>query len=183
MNVICGNTALYGATSGEFYACGIAGERFAVRNSGAHAVIEGVGDHCCEYMTGGSVVVLGTTGRNFAAGMSGGIAFVYDPDSHLDKKINTQMVRCEKLDSSRDSKFLWQQINNHHRATGSSVAAQILDNWNNAIRSFMIVSPIELGYEANLPKRPSIISGLHTDPTSELIPTPKTSAAGEEIHG
>jgi glutamate synthase domain-containing protein 3 len=93
------------------------------------------------------------------------------------------MVRCENLDSSRDSKFLWQQINNHHRATGSSVAAQILDNWNNAIRSFMIVSPIELGFEANLQARPSTFSGLHTDTISELIPTPKTSAAGEEIHG
>ncbi|NBW82902.1 glutamate synthase subunit alpha, partial [bacterium] len=182
-NVICGNTALYGATSGEFYACGSAGERFAVRNSGAHAVIEGVGDHCCEYMTGGSVVVLGNTGRNFAAGMSGGVAFVFDPDSKLHTKLNSQMVRCVRLDSSLDTGFLWQQISNHHRATNSQVAAQILDDWNNEIRNFMMVTPIESTNESVLPPRPS----PHAEPNEpehlSSIQTLKISAAGEEIHG
>ncbi len=121
-NVIIGNTVLYGATGGALYAAGRAGERFCVRNSGAVAVVEGVGDHACEYMTGGTVVVLGTFGRNFGAGMSGGIAFVYDPDNKLPTRINPDMVKLERLDGEEDDEWLRELVRAHAAATESRYA-------------------------------------------------------------
>ncbi len=127
-NIIVGNTCLYGATSGEAFINGVAGERFAVRNSGAHAVVEGVGDHGCEYMTGGRVVVIGKTGRNFAAGMSGGIAYVWDPDSTFSKMVNPGMVDLDELEGEEADQVLhW--ITRHREHTGSRRADQILTNW------------------------------------------------------
>ncbi len=128
-NIIAGNTCLYGATSGEAYFNGIAGERFAVRNSGALAVVEGVGDHGCEYMTGGRVVVLGKTGRNFAAGMSGGVAYVWDPNKEANSKINRGMVDVEYLILDEDVAEVYQLVQNHFRYTGSKRADFILQNW------------------------------------------------------
>ncbi len=140
-NVICGNVTLYGATSGFLYIRGLAGERFAVRNSGAHAVVEGLGDHGCEYMTAGSVIVLGRVGRNFAAGMSGGYAFVYDADDTLQKRINTEMVEVSSLSDEEDESFVLRQLQEHLRLTRSSVAAQILDHWNIEKSRFLSVVP------------------------------------------
>src|SRR4029077_16207561 len=123
-NIIIGNVALYGATSGEAYFCGVAGERFAVRNSGAHAVVEGVGDHACEYMTGGRVVVLGQTGRNFAAGMSGGVAYVLDRDGDFAGRCNMGMVGFEEL-SAADAAELRALVAEHEARTGSPVAQRV----------------------------------------------------------
>jgi len=128
-NVILGNTVLYGATSGRFFASGRAGERFAVRNSGATAVVEGVGDHCCEYMTGGIVVVLGEVGRNFAAGMSNGVAYVFDPDEHLPSRYNPEMVKLERVMNVDDLEQLYALIDEHFEKTGSPRAREILDTW------------------------------------------------------
>ncbi len=128
-NVIIGNVALYGATSGEAYVRGIAGERFAVRNSGAHAVVEGVGDHGCEYMTGGRVVVLGRTGRNFAAGMSGGVAYVIDTDGLFARRCNTSMVELERLEEEEDIELVRGLIASHAGHTGSTLAADALSSW------------------------------------------------------
>jgi glutamate synthase domain-containing protein 3 len=128
-NVIIGNVALYGATSGEAYVRGIAGERFAVRNSGAYAVVEGVGDHGCEYMTGGRVVVLGRTGRNFAAGMSGGIAYVIDDDGLFARRCNRGMVELESLESEEDLDFVRTMIARHAAETRSRRAAYLLSVW------------------------------------------------------
>jgi glutamate synthase (NADPH/NADH) large chain len=184
-NIIVGNTVLYGAIAGEAYFEGVAGERFAVRNSGAVAVVEGVGDHGCEYMTGGVVVVLGDTGRNFAAGMSGGIAYVYDPRGRFSELCNTAMVALEAIEPAEalphsaadephrpkvkapsaenngmgdmlrfDAERLRILIERHHRHTGSARAAEILENWDQALRSFVKVMPtdyrralLELGAE------------------------------------
>ncbi len=140
-NVIIGNVALYGATSGQAFIRGIAGERFAVRNSGANAVVEGVGDHCCEYMTGGHVVVLGSTGRNFAAGMSGGVAFVLDWDGEFGSKVNKEMVGLDALDDDADVRLVRQLIQSHAEHTGSSLARQVLDNWASLARKFVRVMP------------------------------------------
>ena len=142
-NVILGNVALYGATSGEAYFRGTAAERFCVRNSGARAVVEGVGDHGCEYMTGGRAVVLGPTGRNFAAGMSGGIAYVYDPDDVFSVHCNLGMVDLEKLEEPEDIAELLVMIRNHHQHTGSAVARRLLDDWDTAISKFVKVMPID----------------------------------------
>jgi glutamate synthase (NADPH) large chain len=128
-NIIIGNTILYGATRGELYVRGIAGERFAVRNSGATAVVEGVGDHGCEYMTGGRVVVLGTTGRNFAAGMSGGIAYVLDLKGNFDYFCNKGLVELEKLDRHGRHKGITADDWQAHAYTHSKLAEQILVNW------------------------------------------------------
>jgi glutamate synthase (ferredoxin) len=128
-NVIIGNVSLYGATSGEAYVCGIAGERFAVRNSGAHAVVEGVGDHGCEYMTGGVVVVLGRTGRNFAAGMSGGVAFVRDAKGDFAKRCNGQLVDLEPLESPEDVALVLELIRRHAHYTYSKQATALLERW------------------------------------------------------
>jgi glutamate synthase (NADPH/NADH) large chain len=154
-NIVVGNTVLYGAVEGEVYFSGVAGERFAVRNSGATAVVEGVGDHCCEYMTGGTVVVLGDTGRNFAAGMSGGIAYVYDPKGNFELRCNPSMVDVERLlpmdqqapvnlhCDTLDEQLLKYLVAEHHRRTGSAVAEKILADWDIARSEFVKVFPHE----------------------------------------
>ena len=142
-NTIIGNVALYGATSGEAYISGIAGERFCVRNSGATAVVEGVGDHGCEYMTGGRVIVLGATGRNFAAGMSGGIAYVYDVNGDFDKKCNKETVALERLSDPAEINFVRETISKHIKMTGSSYAEHILTNFDDIIGRFVKVIPHE----------------------------------------
>lgn len=142
-NIIAGNTMLYGATSGEVYINGIVGERFCVRNSGAIAVVEGAGDHCCEYMTGGRTVVLGKTGRNFAAGMSGGVAYVLDEKGDFDYYCNMEMVELSLIEDSMDSKDLNALISNHYKYTGSTKAKHILDNWRDYVDKFIKVVPIE----------------------------------------
>ncbi|MDP2938946.1 MAG: glutamate synthase large subunit [Candidatus Omnitrophota bacterium] len=141
-NIIIGNTAFYGAISGEAYICGVAGERFCIRNSGLFAVVEGVGDHACEYMTGGRVVVLGKTGRNFAAGMSGGIAYVYDKDKSFQSKCNTVMAQLEEL-SLEDLKTVHNLLLNHFRYTNSILAKKIMDDLQNQIKNFIKVMPLE----------------------------------------
>ena len=164
-NIIVGNTVLYGAISGEAFINGVAGERFSVRNSGATAVVEGTGDHGCEYMTGGTVVVLGTTGRNFAAGMSGGIAYVYDPDGEFAKRCNTAMISLEQVQPSHDQEVqidraIWHSpirggegrtdeeilkslIERHFKYTGSTRARNLLDAWGNSRSKFVKVFPNE----------------------------------------
>ena len=142
-NIIAGNTGLYGATSGELFDNGRVGERFAVRNSGAIAVVEGTGDHCCEYMTGGRVVVLGKTGRNFAAGMSGGIAYVYDPDHTFDYFCNMDMVELGLVEDAVGRKELLELIRQHYLHTGSELAGRMLDNWQRYCDDFIQVMPIE----------------------------------------
>ncbi len=142
-NIIAGNTGLYGATSGELYINGRVGERFGVRNSGAIAVIEGAGDHCCEYMTGGRVVVLGETGRNFAAGMTGGVAYVYDRRHSFDYFCNMDMVEINLVEDSVSRKELHELIRQHYRFTGSKLALRMLDDWPHYIEDFIQVVPIE----------------------------------------
>jgi glutamate synthase (NADPH/NADH) large chain len=150
---------MYGATTGEAFFSGVAGERFAVRLSGASAVVEGTGDHGCEYMTGGTVAVLGKTGRNFAAGMSGGIAYVYDEDGQFAKRCNTAMVSMEKVLSKAEQeaamdKAIWHRgladevqlkklLEDHNRWTGSKRARELLDNWDAARAKFVKVFPLE----------------------------------------
>jgi glutamate synthase (NADPH/NADH) large chain len=141
-NIIAGNVMLYGATGGEAYVRGIVGERFCVRNSGATAVVEGVGDHGCEYMTGGRAVVLGPTGRNFGAGMSGGIAYVYDPDDTFFRRVNGEMVDLEPLDPE-DGEWLRQTLRTHQQETGSTVAGAVLDRWHTEVRRFKKVMPTD----------------------------------------
>jgi glutamate synthase (NADPH/NADH) large chain len=158
-NIIVGNTVMYGAIAGEAYFRGVAGERFCVRNSGAHAVVEGVGDHGCEYMTGGTVVVLGMTGRNFAAGMSGGIAYVYDEDGSFKTRCNLSMVQLDPVLSEAEQKArvpegIWHMaqsdeavlksfVEKHARYTGSARARAILDNWAETRLKFVKVFPAE----------------------------------------
>jgi glutamate synthase (NADPH/NADH) large chain len=161
-NIIAGNTVLYGAIAGEAFINGVTGERFAVRNSGATAIVEGCGDHGCEYMTGGTVVVLGTTGRNFAAGMSGGVAYVYDPDGDFETRCNTAMVDLERVLSTReqsdpagwhsqtrggeresDEVILKRLIERHFKFTGSTRARNLLDDWANSRAKFVKVFPTE----------------------------------------
>ena len=142
-NIIAGNTGLYGATSGELYINGKVGERFGVRNAGAIAVIEGAGDHCCEYMTGGRVVVLGETGRNFAAGMSGGVAYVWDKNHNFDYFCNMDMVEINLVEESSYRKELHELIRQHYLYTGSKLARTMLDDWNRYVEDFIQVVPIE----------------------------------------
>ena len=142
-NIIIGNVALYGATSGEAFFRGRAAERFAVRNSGARAVIEGVGDHGCEYMTGGRVVILGPTGRNFAAGMSGGIAYVWDPHDAFLVNCNLGMVELEKVEADEDAAELRELIEKHRDLTGSTVAADVLARWDEVLPQFVKVMPTD----------------------------------------
>jgi glutamate synthase (NADPH/NADH) large chain len=139
--IIAGNVILYGATAGELYVRGKVGERFCVRNSGATAVVEGVGDHGCEYMTGGRAVILGPTGRNFAAGMSGGLAFVYDPDRTLWARLNRDMVDLDPMDDDDDIAWLRSVITNHFEMTGSAVAERLLSDWWNEVDRFQKVFP------------------------------------------
>ncbi len=142
-NIIAGNTGLYGATTGELYVNGRVGERFGVRNSGAIAVIEGAGDHCCEYMTGGRVVVLGETGRNFAAGMSGGVAYVWNKKGDFDYYCNMDMVELSLVEESSYRKELHELIHQHWMYTGSQLARTMLDDWNTYVEQFIQVVPIE----------------------------------------
>jgi glutamate synthase (NADPH/NADH) large chain/glutamate synthase (ferredoxin) len=158
-NTIVGNTVMYGATSGEAYFCGVAGERFAVRLSGATAVVEGTGDHGCEYMTGGTVAVLGKTGRNFAAGMSGGVAYVYDEDGQFDTRCNLSMVTLERILPDEEQKTsvpraIWHNdqtdeaqlkklLEDHNRWTGSKRVRELLDNWAASRSKFVKVFPTE----------------------------------------
>ena len=152
-NIIIGNVAFYGATSGEAYIRGQAGERFCVRNSGVSAVVEGVGDHACEYMTGGRVVVLGKTGRNFAAGMSGGIAYVFDAENDLERLCNKDMVDLERM-TEEDKREVKDMIEKHFRYTGSDPAEWILENWEVASGLFVKVMPKD--YKAVLQKQKAL---------------------------
>jgi glutamate synthase domain-containing protein 3 len=163
-NIIIGNVALYGATSGEMYVNGMGGERFGVRNSGAMAVVEGIGDHGCEYMTGGAIVILGRIGKNFGAGMSGGEAYVLDEEHDFKAKLNQERVRAEALDDDRDQALVRRLLENHHRYTNSSKAKRLLDDWESAVTLFIKVVPeayaevvarnLERGKDIRL-KRPS----------------------------
>ena len=141
-NVIVGNVVLYGATDGRAFFSGLAGERFAVRNSGAEAVVEGVGEHCCEYMTGGRVVVLGPTGRNFAAGMSGGIAYVFDPNGRLPERINAELVDIQSL-TGREAVHVHGLVSEHHVRTGSKLADELIRDWERSLTAFVRVIPRE----------------------------------------
>ena len=140
-NIIVGNVALYGATGGEAYIRGMAGERFCVRNSGVQAVVESVGDHGCEYMTGGRVVVLGPTGRNFAAGMSGGVAYVLDKTGDFPRRCNLQMVGLEKLEDPDEIEQVWKLVQRHQAYTESALAARLLANWQQIVPKFVKVMP------------------------------------------
>jgi len=141
--ILIGNTSLYGGTQGEAYFYGMAGERFAVRNSGVRTVIEGTGDHGCEYMTGGIVVVLGQTGRNFAAGMSGGVAFVLNELDKFQSRCNLGMVELEKVTTAEDKKTLHQMMTSHFMYTGSRKAKQVLDAWETMLPKFVKVMPVD----------------------------------------
>jgi glutamate synthase (ferredoxin) len=140
-NIIVGNVAMYGATAGEVYLCGRAGERFGVRNSGVNAVVEGVGDHACEYMTGGRVVILGSTGRNFAAGMSGGVAYVLDETGDFARNVNGAMVGIEKVETAAEQTELRTMIENHLTYTKSARARQVLDQWDLLLPKFVKILP------------------------------------------
>ena len=142
-NIIVGNVALYGATSGEAFFSGIAAERFCVRNSGAVAIVEGVGDHACEYMTGGSVVILGETGRNFAAGMSGGIAYVWDPEGKFESLCNLDSVELETIELGTEEGYVRNLIQRHVTYTDSRIGKQILDTWDDSFSCFVKVMPVE----------------------------------------
>jgi len=140
-NIIIGNVAMYGATGGHAFINGVAGERFCVRNSGVRAVVEAVGDHGCEYMTGGVVVVLGATGRNFAAGMSGGIAFVYDPDGDFHIRFNDGLADMEQVMEEEDIATLKGLIEEHYKYTGSGPAGRVLADWDSALSKFKKIMP------------------------------------------
>jgi len=140
-NIIAGNVICYGAIAGEVYLRGVVGERFCVRNSGVQAVVEGVGDHGCEYMTGGRVVVIGPTGRNFAAGMSGGIAYVWDPMKQLEDHYNKDMVSLESPDKPEDVATIRRLLENHVKLTGSPIAEGILEEWDAEVKNFVKVMP------------------------------------------
>lgn len=150
-NFIAGNTILYGATSGQLYVNGMVGERFAVRNSGAEAIVEGVGDHCCEYMTGGVVVVIGKIGRNFGAGMSGGIAYVLDEECSFEGKCTETMLEIENISSKKDEEVVYKFIQNHYKYTDSAKAKDILDNWDVYKGKFKKIIPT--AYKAILEKK------------------------------
>ncbi|WP_455447948.1 glutamate synthase large subunit [Natrinema thermotolerans] len=173
-NVSIGNVALYGATDGQLYVNGVAGERFAVRNSGAKAVVEGVGDHGCEYMTGGVVAVLGETGKNFAAGMSGGVAYVYDPDDEFEAKANTGMVSLHDELEEKDERMLRRLVENHVAYTGSERGELLLENWERALEAFVKVMP-EAYYEA-------ITEQGSDDVRNELPGEPEAAAAAESAN-
>ncbi|MEM9536732.1 MAG: glutamate synthase subunit alpha, partial [Cyanobacteria bacterium P01_A01_bin.3] len=140
-NVILGNTCLYGATGGTLYASGVAGERFAVRNSLGQAVIEGAGDHCCEYMTGGRIVVLGKVGRNVGAGMTGGLAYLLDEEGNLPSKVNSEIVRIQRVETTAAEEELRGFIQRHSDRTGSPKAALILERWDEYLPKFWQVVP------------------------------------------
>jgi len=172
-NVIIGNVALYGATAGDLFVGGLAGERFAVRNSGARAVVEGVGDHGCEYMTGGVVIVLGAVGRNFAAGMSGGVAYVFDPQQTFRTHCNTEMVELEPLSADSDIWLVHGLIEDHVRFTASPRATKLLDNWDHVLARFVKVMPVD--YRRALERRRS---GSQPPPVSTPTSLSSSRAAG-----
>ena len=149
-NVIIGNVALYGATSGSAFISGIAGERFCVRNSGATAVVEGVGDHGCEYMTGGTVVVLGPTGRNFAAGMSGGVAYVLDPEHKFYLRVNKELVSVEAVAQKQDISRLRELLQRHVALTGSKKGRAILEHFNERLADFKKIIPYDYSHMLQL---------------------------------
>ncbi|HWM86071.1 MAG TPA: glutamate synthase-related protein, partial [Kofleriaceae bacterium] len=167
-NVIVGNTCLYGATGGEAFLCGQAGERFAVRNSGARAVVEGVGDHGCEYMTGGVVVVLGPTGRNFAAGMSGGLAYVFEREHTFARRCNLGSVELASLREESEVWLLYALIEDHVRATGSPLGNRILDNWEMMVAHFVKVLPLD--YKRVLAERRAARRPSTAPPRLTLLP-------------
>jgi glutamate synthase (NADPH/NADH) large chain len=171
-NVLIGNVALYGATQGELYVNGVAGERFAVRNSGVKAVVEGVGDHGCEYMTGGAVAVLGEFGRNFAAGMSGGVAYVHDPDGRLRKTANTEMVTLHDELDEPDRRMLRRLVENHRDYTDSARAAELLDDWEASLAEFTKVMPD--AYAEVIAER------SRDDVRDDLPPAASAPAAGDD---
>ncbi|HEV8613396.1 MAG TPA: hypothetical protein VGQ73_07785, partial [Gemmatimonadales bacterium] len=169
-NILVGNVVLYGATAGEAYFRGVAGERFAVRNSGAYTVVEGAGDHGCEYMTGGRVVVLGRTGRNFAAGMSGGIAYVLDEAGDFPVRCNLGMVDLELLKEEEDVEEVKDLLTRHMRYTGSTVAERVLLDWEECQRRFYKVLPkdykralaaIKTAKEKGIPWEAAVMEGAH----------------------
>ncbi|MEM7274819.1 MAG: glutamate synthase-related protein, partial [Actinomycetota bacterium] len=164
-NIIAGNVILYGATAGQVFVRGRVGERFCVRNSGAEAVVEGVGDHGCEYMTGGAAVILGPTGRNFGAGMSGGVAYVLDEDDTFAKRLNTEMVAIEAMtDEDRDR--LHRLVSDHQAETGSAVAARLLDDWPTAVERFTKVMPTDYRRVLDAQKR---ADELGLDPVKAIM--------------
>jgi glutamate synthase (ferredoxin) len=156
--VILGNTCLYGATGGELFALGRAGERFAVRNSGCHTVVEGAGDHCCEYMTGGVVVVLGSTGRNVAAGMTGGVAFLLDEDGALGRRVNPETVAMVPLTTPEQESVLKPLLEAHLEATGSSKAAQVLSDWPTWKARFKLLVPPSEKVAMGLAEREQVLA-------------------------
>ena len=177
-NVIVGNVCLYGATAGSAYFRGRALNRFAVRNSGATAVVEGVGDHGCEYMTGGVVVILGSTGRNFAAGMSGGIAYVWDPKGQLERNCNRGLVQLEPVSDKDDAPLLEQMIDAHRLHTGSSIADRILWNWEENRRFFVKVIPTEYKAILDAEKKMKAQQELQSKQSSEATKAKQGVGAG-----
>ena len=143
-NTIIGNTVLYGATSGKLFAAGQAGDRFAVRNSGAVAVIEGCDSNGCEYMTGGTIVILGKVGDNFGAGMTGGMAFIYDKDHEFEKKVNEETIIWQEVETDYWKSILKELILDHHKETNSNLSKQIIDNFDEEIKNFLQVCPKEM---------------------------------------
>jgi glutamate synthase (ferredoxin) len=182
-NILIGNVALYGATSGSMFARGVAGERFAVRNSGAMAVVEGTGDHGCEYMTGGRVVIIGRTGRNFAAGMSGGIAYVYDPDGDFHTRCNLEMVALEKLDEPEDMDLVRGLMQRHFEYTGSTVAEGLLKQWPKIARKFVKVMPKDykraLEQQLDAAKQEVQFAQSHTNGETSTAPRAGRAEAGK----
>ncbi len=170
-NIIAGNTILYGAIKGEVYLSGVVGERFGVRNSGAVAVIEGAGDHCLEYMTGGTVVVLGKTGRNFAAGMSGGIAYVLDESQLFDTVCNLDMVNLYPVYAEKDIEILQELINRHIKYTGSEYAKFLLDSWDDIQGYFVKVVPLEYAAALDKQRAQEDPASEHTSSTEEVYAT------------
>jgi len=176
-SILVGNVVLYGATSGEVYLNGIAGERFAVRNSGATAVVEGVGDHGCEYMTNGTVIVLGTTGRNFAAGMSGGVAYVYDDQGDFStRRCNKASVDLEPLMEASDVERVKAMLERHRDCTGSPRAAWVLEHWADAQPRFIKVFPHEYKRVLGVSRATSVYA-------SPTIPSPLVTPTAEVMHG
>jgi len=174
-NIITGNVNLFGATGGEAYINGTAGERFAVRNSGATAVVEGVGDHGCEYMTGGAVIVLGQTGINFAAGMSGGVAYVLDENQLFDTRCNLEMVDIEQITEKKDEDFLKKYIQRHIEYTGSRHAQDLMQMWDEIVPLFVKVMPLD--YRSALLKAESETEGEKEEGPLEKLKSEKITAA------
>ena len=165
-NVIAGNTLLYGATGGEAYLSGTVGERFAVRNSGATAVVEGLGDHGCEYMTGGTIVVLGETGRNFAAGMSGGVAYIYDPEQQFPSRVNREQNLLLESVEGADADYLRGLVETHATLTGSARAKHLLADWDNTLPQFVKV--ISREYKTLIEKQAAVSQNGHTSGTDGI---------------